>query len=501
MKWTVATEPAGRITADALVVITDSKRALADLRGTGRDGAPEQFQSDVKAQRVKAPLVLPLERARAGRLVLVSVDLEKPCHPWPERVKMAAAQALNVCRSLSLTRPAFVVNGRHGAAAAPLVVEGAVLGTYRFEEYLKEPERFAEKLECTLVVPRSAAGRVKREIGQTQIVADAVNYARDLVNRPFPQVNPQSLAAEAQGLAGSLGLQLEVLEREALEREKFSCLLGVGQGSREYPPVMIVMRYVPDGAAQRGAAARLNLGLVGKAVTFDTGGVCIKPASKMWEMKGDMAGGAAVLGAMRAIAQLRPPVRVTAVIPAVHNAVSDTALHPGQILRHRSGKSIHVDNTDAEGRLILIDAFEKARDERVTHLIDLATLTGSCVRALGEAMCGGFSNNERLMAALRAAGDAAGEMIWPLPLHEEYLALMKHPAADINNVGSGVNAGAITAALFLKEFVPAGRPWVHLDIAGPFLVTSPWKYFCEGGTGFGVRTLVRFVQTAARAGL
>jgi leucyl aminopeptidase len=265
---------------------------------------------------------------------------------------------------------------------------------------------------------------------------------------------------------------------------------------------MIIMRYKPaNHVSGKKNSKRMRVGLVGKAVTFDTGGISLKPAKEMWAMKGDMAGGAAVLGAMACIGKIKPRFPVTAVIPAVHNAISDTAYHPGAILHHRSGKTIHVDNTDAEGRLILIDAFEKAKEERVTHLIDLATLTGSCIRALGEGMSGGFGTSEKMLDVLRTAGERSGEIIWPLPLYEEYRERLKHHAADINNVTQNPNAGAITAALFLKEFIPQGIPWIHLDIAGPFIVTKPWKYFKEGGTGYGVRTLVNFIEDVARTGV
>lgn len=500
MKWNIVTSAPGAVAAEALIVITDEKKKFAALKGTSLDAAPAAFQDDVATGRVKTTLALPLEKAKASRLILTSVGLEKSYHPWAERVKMAAARALDVCRSLSISKAAFVLNGAQGADAVAAVAEGAILGAYKYEEFLNSPENFADKLECTIVVAKPAAKRAGRDLEHARIVADAANYARDLVNRPFPDKNPQVLADEARQIAAEFGLECEVLDKAALTAAKFNCLLGVGQGSREHPPVMITLRYRPK--KKSGAkASRLNLGLVGKAITFDTGGISIKPSSKMWEMKGDMAGGAAVLGAMRAIAQLKPDVRVTAIVPSAHNAVGDTALHPGQILRHRGGKSVHIDNTDAEGRLILIDAFERAKEERVTHMVDLATLTGACVRAIGESMCGAFTTDEKWLGAIRAAGDAAGEMIWPLPLHQEYIAMMHHHAADINNASNSVNAGAITAALFLKEFVPEKLPWVHLDIAGPFLRTSAWKYYKEGGTGFGVKTLVKMVESAAKKGV
>jgi len=498
MKWNVTGGSPGKVNTDVVVCLTDRKKELAVVKGLGHATAIKEYQSKVEEGVVKAPLLLPIERGRASHLLLCSIDLTKNFYSWDERVKIAASLAISTCAGYGITRIAFALNGSKGASVASLVVEGVELGAYNYEKYLREKDVLSEKLSCTLITNKNAQKRVERDVARTGTICESVNFARDLVNEPSDVKTPLSLAKSAQDMAADLGLEIEVLDRDELKQQNFNCLLGVGQGSDVNPPVMIVLRYRPK---RRPEGKRLNIGLVGKAVTFDSGGISIKPSVNMWQMKADMAGGAAVLGAMRAIALLKPEVNVTAVIPSAHNAVSDRAIHPGHVLQHRSGKTVHVDNTDAEGRLILIDAFEKASEERVTHMIDLATLTGSCVRALGECMCGGFGTNEKFFARVKEAGDRAGELIWQLPLHDEYITMMKAPMADINNAGNSPNAGAITAALFLKEFVPERLPWVHLDIAGPFLITKPWKYYREGGTGFGVRTLIEMVDTAAKKGL
>jgi leucyl aminopeptidase len=229
---------------------------------------------------------------------------------------------------------------------------------------------------------------------------------------------------------------------------------------------------------------------LGKGITFDTGGICLKPGKDMWQMKADMAGAAAVLGTMRALVKLRPRIRVTGIVATAHNAIGPDATHPGDIFVAKNGKSVMVDNTDAEGRLVLTDALARAGEEGATHAIDLATLTGSCQRALGHAMTGLFSNDGDLSARILAAGERVGEGFWPLPLVEDYREMLDSPIADVNNISSSPNGGAITAALFLREFVPQDMHWAHLDIAGSALLDKDWKYYKRGATGVGVRTLV-----------
>ncbi|HXF26086.1 MAG TPA: hypothetical protein VN610_02370, partial [Bryobacteraceae bacterium] len=266
-------------------------------------------------------------------------------------------------------------------------------------------------------------------------------------------------------------------------------LLGVAQGSAE-PPALIVLRYKPSRAATSGD----HLALIGKGVTFDTGGISIKPSEGMEKMKYDMAGGAAAIGAMRAIAQLKPALPVTALIPTVENMPGSKAQRPGDIVTALSGKTVEVLNTDAEGRLILIDAIAYALRLGCTHLIDAATLTGSIVVALGNINIGAFSNNEAFQAKLLNAAKAEGEKTWPMPMDEEYREMLKSPFADIPNISGGRAAGSITAAMFLREFVD-GKPWVHLDIAGTAWLDDAKPYMAKGPTGVGVRTFVRLAES------
>ncbi|MBI1785667.1 leucyl aminopeptidase family protein, partial [Candidatus Sumerlaeota bacterium] len=246
----------------------------------------------------------------------------------------------------------------------------------------------------------------------------------------------------------------------------------------------------------KGAKGKTHLGLLGKGVTFDTGGVSIKPAAKMWEMKGDMSGAAAVLYGMEAIAAIKPKVRVTGIIVTAQNYVDANAIVPGDIIRGRNGKCIHVDNTDAEGRLILTDGLWRAGEEKVTHLVDFATLTGAIVRALGTSLSGAFGNDDFVDRVMSAA-ESCGELCWKMPLHQEYIELMKCDVADINNIGSKPEGGAIQAALFLKEFLPDGISWAHMDIAGTFIVSGKWKYYRPGATGVMVKTIPALAQEMA----
>jgi leucyl aminopeptidase len=250
---------------------------------------------------------------------------------------------------------------------------------------------------------------------------------------------------------------------------------------------MIILRYEPR------QKSRHHVALVGKGITFDTGGISLKPPEGMFTMKGDMAGGAAVIYAMAAIGQLKPSVRVTGIVPAAENFPGQWAQRPGDIFIAKNGKSVMVDNTDAEGRLVLTDGLARAGEEGATHIVDIATLTGSVVRALGEAVAGVMGNDGQMVQAVIRSGKNHGEMYWELPLIEEYKETLKTPYADLNNVG-GKFAGTITAALFLREFVPEKASWAHLDIAGPFLLEKSWKYYGEGATGFGLKTMVELCR-------
>ena len=304
-----------------------------------------------------------------------------------------------------------------------------------------------------------------------------------VVNEPANLLTPMVIADRARAMAAEFGLECEVLDQDRMRQLGMGSLLGVAQGSAE-PPALIIIRY-------RAAAAKSadHLGLVGKGVTFDTGGVSIKPADGMEKMKCDMGGAAAMLGAMRAIAQFKPAIAVTAFIPTVENMVGSRAQRPGDIVTSLSGKTIEVLNTDAEGRLILIDAITYARRQGCTHLVDAATLTGAIVVALGHVNIGAFTNSEEMLGRVMAAARAEGEKMWHLPLDSDYKDLLKSPFADLANIG-GRYGGAISAAWFLKEFAE-DTPWVHLDIAGTAWLDDAKPYMAKGPSGVCVRTFVK----------
>ena len=381
----------------------------------------------------------------------------------------------------------FVDNASEAVASLPIVAEGILLSSYGFDRYK------SEKNGKLAVKTLTFAGPELRKTPALTAALDAVSktvpgvlLARDLINEPASVSTPSYLAAQAVQIARQGKLKSEILKPQQLKAAKMSGLLAVAQGSIEEAR-FIKLLYKPSGKAKKKVA------LVGKGLTFDSGGLSLKPPKSMETMKLDMSGGATVLGVMQVLAQLKPQVQVTGYVPATENMPSGTAQRPGDIIRYRNGKTVEVLNTDAEGRLILADALLAAVDEKPDVIIDLATLTGACVVALGGQIAGLFSNNDELAEALLRCGRETGEPLWRLPLVKEYKDDIKSSVADIKNTGSG-NAGAIAAALFLQEFV-GGVPWAHFDIAGPAFAEKDGPYISKGGVGFGVRTLVRYVMS------
>lgn len=426
----------------------------------------------------------------AGAESLLVLELDQIRHmPAGEKLRTAAAKAVRAAERVKAATVTIALDGPAGAAAAGAVAEGCLLGGYRFEKY-KSKKNGDKPLTVELLVASRAQARVKEAIARAEKIAAGVSLARDLVNEPPSELVPGDLAAAARAMAREEGLQVEVLDEKALIKNGYMGTVTVGRASA-HRPCMMILRY------GQKIKSPVHLVLVGKAITFDTGGICIKPAKDMWEMKGDMAGGGAVIGAMKAIARLRPDIRVTAIVPSAQNAIGRDALLPGDIIRAKNGKTVHVDNTDAEGRLILMDALIRAKEEGATHVVDAATLTGSVVRALGPALAGIFGTDQELVDQVIAAGRAVGEDYWQLPLVDEYRDMLKSDIGDLDNSGRSPNAGSIVAALFLREFVDPSLKWAHLDIAGPFLLTKPWRYFRPGGTGFGVRTFVELAERLA----
>ena len=362
-------------------------------------------------------------------------------------------------------------------------VEGAVLADVENDRYKTDPKKNEKQVALFSVLGGSQAA-----VDRGRILAEAQNFSRDLANEPANVLTPTLLAERAKQMAAEFDLECEVLDQDRMRQLGMGALLGVAQGSAE-PPALIVIRYKPAKAPE----SKDHLGLIGKGVTFDTGGISIKPSDGMEKMRYDMAGGAAVLGAMRAIAQIKPSIPVTALVPAVENMPGSKAQRPGDIVKSLSGKTVEVLNTDAEGRLILIDALTYAQRMGCTHLVDAATLTGAIVVALGSVNIGAFTNNEAFLEKLLTAAKAEGEKTWQMPMDEEYKELLKSSFADLHNIG-GRAGGSITAAWFIRDFVNE-TPWIHLDIAGTAWLDDSKLYMAKGATGVGLRTFVRLAET------
>lgn len=363
-----------------------------------------------------------------------------------------------------------------------VLLEGILLGCYRFQKLKSKVIEIAPKQ----INIRGNFATLEKVVKKAEIIANSCNFARDCANMPGNLFYPESFVKEAKKISKEEKIiKLQILDKKDLKKEKMNCLLGVSQGS-DKDPYLVIMKY------EATPKSKDTIMLVGKGLTFDCGGISIKPAGKMDEMKFDMCGGAAVLGAMKAISQLKPATNIVALIPTSENLINGSALKPGDILTAYNGKTIEIGNTDAEGRLILADALAYGvKKFKPSAVIDLATLTGACVIALGSHNCGLMSDNEHLIHQLIEAGKKTCEKTWPLPIDEEYKEQIKGVYADLNNVG-GRDAGTITAGLFLQHFTD-GVPWAHLDIAG-----TAWDgkqdYHTKGATGFGVRLLTYLVQ-------
>ncbi|HEX4493965.1 MAG TPA: leucyl aminopeptidase [Acidimicrobiia bacterium] len=362
--------------------------------------------------------------------------------------------------------------------AAQAVVEGVALGSYKFLRYKGEGK--PSKLESVKLIGRGGA-HIRSAVDRGARIAQAVAWARDLVNEPAEAKSPEDMAALAKKLGTANGLKVQVMSGAQLERARLGGVIGVGKGS-ERPPRFVKLAYEPAGAKH-------TIAFVGKGVVFDSGGLSLKTGAGMETMKTDMGGGAAVIAAMSVLRDLGVKTRVLGFVPLVENMPSGSAIRPGDVLRMRNGKTVEVLNTDAEGRLILADALSLAVEEEPDAIIDLATLTGACVVALGEGVAGLMSTSDSWSAQVQGAADAAGESVWPLPLPVKYRKMLDSEVADMQNISHGGYGGALTAGLFLKEFA-GDLPWAHLDIAGPARAGRDDGYLIRGGTGFGVRTLV-----------
>ncbi len=441
-------------------------------------------EGEIKGKRNQVTMIHSMGKIAPQRVVVAGLGKEKEL-----TLSVIRGVAAESCRSLRKVGARQVATIAHGTGvrgidadkSAQAVTEGAMLGLYTF---LKHQTREAEEgeIEQLLIVGQGEKlALLKRGCARGRIMAEATNLARDMANEPANYMTPTHMAEVAQRVAGEWGLECRILEQADMEKLGMDAFLGVSRGSRQ-PPKLIVLSY------KGGDPQRSTLGLVGKGITFDSGGISIKPSEGMGDMKGDMAGGAAVIAAMRAIGELKPQVSVTALVPATENLPDGAALKPGDIIRASNGKTIEVVNTDAEGRLILADALSYALKLGLSPVVDVATLTGACHIALGDLCTGAFGNNQKLINKVLKAGEEAGEYIWQMPMYEEYREQNKSDVADIKN-SAGRWGGAITAAHFLAEFVEQ-TPWVHLDIAGPSRAEKERNQLVKGATGVAVRTLV-----------
>ena len=419
----------------------------------------------------------------------LAVGLGDPDTVDPERLRRAAAAAVRAAwraEGLSLALLAGAPDTLKRPAAAQALTEGALLGAYRFTKYKSDAD--ACRIRRIDIIAKGGAP-VAAAVDRGRAISAAVAMARDLVNEPPEAATPRRLAQVATDFAteGS-GLTCEVLDEKAIKKERLGGLEGVSRGSAE-PPRLIKLTWDPP-------RARASVVLVGKGITFDSGGLSLKSADGMMSMKMDMSGAAAVLAVMSLLPELQLPIRVVGIVPTTENLPGGKAYKPGDVLRIRNGKTVEVLNTDAEGRLILADGLSLAAEEEPNAIVDLATLTGACVVALGKKVSGLMGNNDGFIGEMQAAAARAGEPAWPLPLPVEYRKDIDSKVADIKNIGAAGSAGALVAGLFLKEFV-ADVPWAHLDIAGPAWADSDDGYLAQGATAVGVRTLVELLTSGA----
>ena len=488
MKVQLRYESPQKVKADLLVVILDKETRLDDLGRSPLAKTVDQLRRKFRSKRQRCAYFAPRPvQSAATHLAVYSTSLDPAFNVW-ENLKTYVARAVRTARDHGLRRVSIVLNTDDAAPFVGKAVEGALLGSYCFDSYKKENRErreFYDKMRVDLIALRSNDEKNRASVDRYTKVSEAVNFARDLINEPGDVVTPERLAQEARQIASESKLDVRIWDEAKLKKEGYNGLVQVGRGSA-HKPRLIRLSYTANESSHR-------LALVGKGVTFDTGGISLKPSDKMFEMKGDMSGGAAVLAAMKAIGQLKPDINVVGIVPAAENSPDAEAQRPGDIFFAKNGKSIMVDNTDAEGRLILTDGLALAGEEGATHVVDIATLTGACVRALGPSIAGIMGNSPNLIHAVIASGVNQGESFWELPLPEEYKAMLRTPYADLNNIG-GPLAGASTAGLFLQEFVPQNLAWAHLDIAGPFMRNENWKYYEAGGIGFGAKTIIDLAE-------
>jgi leucyl aminopeptidase len=506
MKVTLEARGIDEIPVDALAlpifqVDPDKWRVPARLAPADRalGGALSRVigSGDFRGRAGEALWLYPESGLAAKRVLLVGLGKESAASGATLRRAAGTATreaARRRCRKLAMALP--TQRRARVAEQARGLAEGAVLAGYRFDAWRTRGEDDPGEVSSFAILVDDAAQRraARASVEQAVLVAECQNLARELSNAPGNALAPADLAHEAGRVAKEVGLRIHVMEVPELKRLKMGGILAVGLGSAR-PPRLIVLEHRPPrrGGTTRAAKGRGTVCLVGKGITFDSGGISIKPAASMHEMKHDMSGAAAVIGALRAAALLRIPLHVVGVIAAAENLPSGTAYRPGDVVRTMSGRTVEILNTDAEGRVVLADALHYARTTfEPEAMVDLATLTGACVIALGPWASGCLGNDERLVERVRAAGEACGERVWPLPLWSEHREFVRSRVGDLKN-SAGREAGAITAGAFLSHFAE-GTPWAHLDIAGTAWTDKADACQPPGATGVGVRLLVELLR-------
>lgn len=461
------------------------------------DGAITQLiaEGEIKGKKDELTLIHTLGKLPTPRVLVAGLGKQEEF--GLDVIRDVTGTALRRLRSAGAATVATIVHGAGIAglepeACAQAIAEGAVMGLYRFDR-LKKPEEDHKEIDSVTLVEfdESKVAALERGVERGLILGRAAGHARDMANEPANLFTPSVMAERAQALAKDAGLECQVLEREEVEKMGMGALLGVAAGSAQ-PPKLIILRHRGNPDTHEA------IGLLGKGITFDSGGISIKTSRGMEKMKGDMSGGAAVISAMWALGKLGAPVNVTAVVPATENMPSGSATKPGDVLRAMNGKTIEVINTDAEGRLILADAICYARQEKLSPIIDVATLTGAMQIALGPAATGFMATDDALAEAVTKAGQACGERMWRFPLIDEYRESLKSTVADIKNVGNRYG-GAISAAKFLHFFVE-DTPWAHIDMAPTDNVDKDKGAWVKGATGIPTRTLVNLALSLAGQG-
>ncbi len=461
------------------------------------DGAITGLIADgeIRGKRGEISIIHTLGKIAPARVVVAG--LGKASDFDAEVVRSVSGETARRLRSIGVSAFSTIahgagIGGMDATEAAQAIVEGTVLGLYEFNRF-KSSKEGGSSVDTVEIVEFDDSKLADLQLGveRGMVMADAVTVCRNMVNEPGNRMTPSRMAERALKAADDSGLEIEVLDTADLEALGMGAFLGVAQGSKE-PPKLIVMKYEGD-----PENADNNLAIVGKGITFDSGGISIKPSANMGDMKGDMAGGAAVISAMKVIGQVAPKINVTGIVAATENMPGGGAQRPGDIVTTMSGKTIEIDNTDAEGRLVLADAVYYAHSQGIRRIVDIATLTGAMSIALGHICSGLFGNDQGFTDQVKASGDMAGERLWQLPTYDEYKEQYKSDVADIRNTG-GRPAGSITGALIIGEFV-GDAAWTHIDIAGTSFSSKTSGYVVKGGTGVMVRTMVKLAEALAGA--